>query len=44
MNAENGNRQVIRDSGLTWLGIVAVATLLLLSLGGLLYTFLVSVP
>lgn len=44
MSAENGNQQAIKENGLPWWGILTVGILVVLSLGGLLYSFLISAP
>ena len=44
MKENNEVQGVIEQKALTWLGILAVAFLMLVVLGGLIYNFLVSVP
>ena len=44
MKENNEVQEVIEQKTITWAGILAVAFLMLLVLGGLIYNFLVSVP
>ena len=42
MKAENENQQVINQNKWTWAGILAAAALLVVSLGALIYFFVIS--
>jgi flagellar basal body-associated protein FliL len=44
MNTEYKNQQMKAQGRLSWIEIVALAALLLVSLGGLIYFFVVSTP
>ena len=44
MKENNEVQPVIREKTITWAGILAIAFLILLVLGGLIYNFVVSVP
>jgi len=44
MKENNEVQRVMREKTMTWVGILAVVILLSLSLGGLIYAFVVSVP
>jgi hypothetical protein len=44
MKENNEVQRVMREKTMTWVGILAVVILLSLSLGGLIYAFVVTVP
>jgi hypothetical protein len=44
MKEDNEVQRVMREKTMTWVGILAVVILLSLSLGGLIYAFVVTVP
>jgi len=44
MKEDNEVQRVIGEKTITWAGIFAVALLMLLVLGGLIYNFIVPVP